>query len=88
MDLYFSFQAGVDHIILAVSYLSEMLENELRKEEEKVNGKFLPSANFSYFLLFSAVNFGPKNILIRNVCYFNEVIYQLSFMRLGILYDL
>ena len=29
-------QAGVDHVILAVSYLSEMLENELRKEEEKV----------------------------------------------------
>ncbi|XP_066930400.1 mannose-1-phosphate guanyltransferase beta-like [Clytia hemisphaerica] len=32
--------AGVDHVILAVSYLSEMLENELRKEEEKLGIKF------------------------------------------------
>jgi len=29
-------QAGVNHVILAVSYLSEMLEMELRKEEEKL----------------------------------------------------
>ena len=29
-------QAGVKHIILAVSYRAEMLENELKVEEERV----------------------------------------------------
>lgn len=29
-------QVGVDHVILAVSYLSEMLEEELKKEEKRV----------------------------------------------------
>lgn len=32
-------EVGVDHVILAVSYLSEMLEVELRKEEEKLGIK-------------------------------------------------
>ena len=34
---YLSSQAGVDHIILAVSYRAEMLEKELREQEEKVS---------------------------------------------------
>lgn len=32
-------EAGVNHVILAVSYLSEMLEAELRKEEERLGIK-------------------------------------------------
>lgn len=30
-------QAGVDHVILAVSYRADMLEQEMKKEEERVN---------------------------------------------------
>ena len=31
------FQAGVQHIILAVSYRAELLESEMRAEEKKVD---------------------------------------------------
>jgi len=30
------FQAGVDHVILAVSYRAEMLEREIKAKEEQV----------------------------------------------------
>ncbi|XP_070557694.1 mannose-1-phosphate guanyltransferase beta-A-like [Ptychodera flava] len=36
-------QAGVNHVILAVSYLSDMLEKELRVQEEKLNIKITMS---------------------------------------------
>lgn len=29
-------QAGVDHVILAVSYMSDLLEREMRVQEERV----------------------------------------------------
>lgn len=29
-------QAGVDHVILAVSYMSELLEREMRVQEQRV----------------------------------------------------
>ena len=32
-----SFQVGVNQVILAVSYLSELMENELKKEEKRVH---------------------------------------------------
>ena len=31
-------QAGVKHVILAVSYRAEMLENEMKEQEAKVGG--------------------------------------------------
>ncbi|XP_077983610.1 mannose-1-phosphate guanylyltransferase catalytic subunit beta-like [Glandiceps talaboti] len=36
-------EAGVNHIILAVSYLSDMLENELKAQEQKLNIKITMS---------------------------------------------
>lgn len=39
-------QAGVNHVILAVSYLSEMLEKEMTIEAEKLNIKITISQEF------------------------------------------
>ena len=35
--LFASFQAGVTHVILAVSYRAELMEKELKEHEKRVN---------------------------------------------------
>lgn len=35
--LIFSWQAGVNHVILAVSYMSELLEKEMKEQEQRVS---------------------------------------------------
>jgi len=40
-------QAGVKHVILAVSYRAEMLENEMREQEAKVSGRDKEEGDFN-----------------------------------------
>lgn len=42
-------QAGVDHVVLAVSYMSELLEREMRVQEQRVCIAYPPSHPFPLF---------------------------------------
>lgn len=76
----FGFKAGVNHVILAVSYLSEMLEKEMMIEAEQLNIKITISQELEPLGTGFCLFFGLKRSLYNKKPYYIKYVIRILFL--------